>query len=98
MPRPDYPDHAFLPAILTPEEIKDPKSVIKSLFSTYHLPEIRTELRSMFDYLVTGLYPKGTTKEERYEMVYLFRKLEKLVEVAHLLNEEGNKKKSSDWH
>lgn len=73
MPQTDYPDHAFLPALLSKEEITNPHKVIDDLFSSFHIPNIRELLRETLDYLVTGSFQKNTTRVERTDMIFLIR-------------------------
>lgn len=88
MHRSDYPDHAFLPTLLSKKEIQDPHKVIDDLFSCFHLPNVRELLRETLDTLVTGSFSKNTTRVEKTDMVMLLRKIEKLVEATHLLYEQ----------
>jgi len=81
-----YPTHK-----LTEEEIADPLLVLQDFFSFGHLPDVRQMLWDWLRATVTGTFPKELDRRERNEILYLYEYLERLIEAAHLINEQRKK-------
>jgi hypothetical protein len=75
---------------LKEDEVTDPLLVIKDFFSNAHLPEVRDMLWLSLKTTVIGSFPDGEAlnRKERYEIVFLYEQLIRLVEAAHLINEK----------
>ncbi|MEO8403132.1 MAG: hypothetical protein ABI480_01000 [Chitinophagaceae bacterium] len=92
MPVSDYPAHELQPRNLTKYEIANPHEVVYDFFSMSHLPEHREQLTQVFDLLATGSYnSKLLNRKERSDLVYFFRRLEKMIEAVHIMNGEWEK-------
>jgi len=78
---------------LNEKEIADPYLVIDELFDFAHLPDVRELLWEWLKTTVTGSYHKTLTHNERYAIITLYEKIEKLVEAVHILHEGGLKNK-----
>jgi hypothetical protein len=71
---------------LEEEEIKDPYLVILRFFDYADLASIREYLWNWLKISVSGTFnTKMITKHERYDMIYFFEHIEKLVEAVHLI-------------
>jgi hypothetical protein len=80
----------LLPRHLSTEHINDPYEFLVSLFDFAHLPQLRTMLREWFACTVTGAWHQQSV-QEREDIVYLYQKMEQLLEVAHLLYKSGTR-------
>lgn len=89
----EYPDSAYFPQNLRTEHIKDPYLVIYEFFDYCGLPEVRRTFWEFFKAAVTGKFNKESYKYVRVSIVELYEKIQKLIEAAHLINEEYKKKK-----
>ena len=75
------------PAKLSEEEIQDPYLVIFRFFDYADLPFIREHLWDWFKATVSGTFNSHVfDMGQRYDLVYLYEHIEKLVEAAHLIN------------
>lgn len=85
---------------LTREQQQEPGAVLTYFFECYHLKDLRELL---WDWLLTALssdnvtYAKG---RERSNLIFLYEKLESLVEAAYLMHQyqppkKGKRKKKS---
>src|SRR5689334_5609009 len=84
---PTLPQNIILPQKLTPVEIADPYQVIYDLFDFAHLPRIRELLWEFFKTTVIGNYSHDLHRRDRELLVTIYEKIEKLVEAAHIINE-----------
>ena len=87
----------YQPIKLDEEEISDPCLVIFRLFDYAGPGSIREYLWHWLKVTVSGTYnTKLVDKYRRYDLIYLFEHIEKLVEAAYLINQarlkEQNKK------
>jgi hypothetical protein len=79
---------------LSEEEQKAPQDVLKVFFDCYHLKDLHEVL---WDWLLaalstdSGIYDRG---RERSNLIFLYQKLETLVEAAYLLNFKKPEKKA----
>ena len=79
---------------LSEEEQKAPQDVLKVFFDCYHLKDLHEVL---WDWLLaalstdSGIYDRG---RERSNLIFLYQKLETLVEAAYLLNFKQPEKKA----
>lgn len=80
---------------LSSEEIANPQLVFEELFDFAHLPEARSMLWDWLKATVTGTYPEDLSKEERNNILFLYEKMEKLIEAAYLLKEKPAPKKKA---
>lgn len=82
------------PTKLTEEEIKDPYLVIFRFFDYADLPSIREYLWDWLKITVSGAFSTHMlSRGQRYDMVYLYGHIEKLVEAAHLQHSRTKNKK-----
>ena len=79
------------PRKLSTDEVKDPERVIHQFFDYAHLPEVRAHLWDWLKSTVTGDF-NSLSLQERGNLLYFFEQLEKLVEDAHIIHEQGKKK------
>ncbi len=80
---------------LSEEEINNPSVVIHDLFDWAHFWQIRPILWDLFKATITGSYSKRYTKKERFDIVTLYEHIEKLIEAAHVINEQNKLNKKS---
>lgn len=84
------------PAKLSEEEIYDPYLVFNRFFDYADLPAVREYLWDWLKVTVSGTFSTHMlTRGQRYDMVYLYEHIEKLVEAAHLIHmrHSGRKEK-----
>ena len=81
---------------LNEQEIANPYLVIDELFDFAHLPDVRELLWEWLKTTVTGSYHKNLSHNERYAMLTLYEKIEKLVEAVHILHERDRKSKKNE--
>ena len=75
------------PIRLDEEEINDPHLVISRFFDYASLPHIREYLWHWLKITVSGTFSdKIMDKRQRYDLVYLYEHIEKLIEAAHLMH------------
>lgn len=91
MPASDYPAHELQPRNLSKHEIKNAHEVVYDFFTMSHMPEHREQLTQLFDLMVTGNYNRILTRRERSDIVYYFRRLEKMIEAVYVLNGQWEK-------
>lgn len=85
MKQSEFPEWDVQSRLLTKEEVKDPIMVLDEVFDFAHLPEWRTLLWEWLKITVSGSYNTLSTESERNSILLLYEKIQKLVEVAHLL-------------
>lgn len=93
MPLTDYPHWESLSRKLSKEESENPYLVIEELFDYAHLPDLRHQLWEWLRTTVTGDFTEGLDRRERIALLFLYEKIEKLVEAAHLIQVSMQKKK-----
>jgi hypothetical protein len=87
MPVRNTPNRTITTRRLSEEEIKDPYLVINSFFDYASLDTAREYLWEWFKTTVSGTYnTKLLTRHRRYDTIYLYEHIEKLIEAAHLIN------------
>ena len=75
------------PTKLSEEEIKDPYLVIFRFFDYAGLPSVREHLWEWLKITVSGTFSTHMlSRGQRYDMIYLYEHIEKLVEAAHLIH------------
>lgn len=89
----EYPDSAYFPQNLRTEQINDPYLVLYEFFDYCGLPQVRSTFWEFFKAAVTGKFNKESYKYVRVSIVELYEKIQKLIEAAHLINEEYKKKR-----
>lgn len=87
MPLSDYPAAELAPRHLTKDEIENPYEVINDLFQLGHLPQIRQDLWELFKTSIIGNF-KSLPHRDRSDMVLFYERLQKLIEVVHLIYRE----------
>ncbi|MEO8172350.1 MAG: hypothetical protein ABI581_04675 [Sediminibacterium sp.] len=80
---------------LSKAERTDPSLVIDELFDFADLQDVRELLWSWLKTTVTGTYHKDLSASERYAIITLYEKIEKLVEAAHVMHESQTNKNVS---
>lgn len=83
----NYPLREFEPRKLSKEEIEDPYRVIHDFFSYAHLPQIREALWEWLKLTASGSYHKQP-RRDRHNLLYLYEKVELLVEAAHIIHRQ----------
>lgn len=78
------------PRKLTIEETENPQKVINEFFQYASLPDVRWILREGTKTLVSGTFHQLRSRE-RYNLIYFYEQLEKLVEVNHIIYENQKK-------
>jgi hypothetical protein len=81
----EYPPAELEPRKLSKEEIEDPYQVIYELFDYAHLPQIRESIWEWLKATTSGNYHKLSVSE-RGNLLYLYEKIEKLIEAAHIIH------------
>ncbi|OMP74617.1 hypothetical protein [[Flexibacter] sp. ATCC 35208] len=89
----EYPDSAYFPQNLRTEKIKDPYLILYEFFDYSELPRIRSTFWEFFKATVTGKFNKESYKYVRVSIVELFEQIQKLIEAAHLINEDYKEKR-----
>jgi len=82
------------PRKLTIQEVERPESVIEDFFQFANLPELRACLWEGTKTLVTGTFNR-LRPQERYNLVYFYEQIEKLIEVTHVIHERHSTSKSA---
>jgi hypothetical protein len=85
MPLQDYTPAELAPRNLTKEQVDDPTLVFDELFDSLYLPQCREALWDLFTVCVTGRFTEQSPTD-RENVVHIYKKLEKLVEAAHILH------------
>ena len=75
---------------LTPEEVKNPRSVFTSFFKKYSLKEWKIILARLMEYSLSKGTATGFSKD--YPVIHIFKYLTKLVEAAFLIHKHSIKK------
>ena len=88
-----YPPSAYFPQNLRAEHIKDPYLILYEFFDHSELPRIRSTFWEFFKATVTGKFNKESYKYVRVSIVELYEQIQKLIEAAHLINEDYKKKR-----
>ena len=83
---------------LTKEEINDPYLIIHHFFDYADINSVREYLWNCLKITVSGTFNTNLLdKHQRYDMIYFFEHLEKLIEAAHIIRQKQlppkNKKK-----
>jgi hypothetical protein len=92
---------AIITCKLSEEEIKDPYLVIYRFFDYADLASQREYLWNWLKTMVSGTYSTPLLdKKQRYDMIYTYEHIERLIEAAHLihLQQLHNKKKKKKKH
>lgn len=82
----DYPEWEMQSRLLTKEEVTDPTLVLNEIFDFAHLPEWRTLLWEWLKITVSGTYNNESAETDRNSILFLYEKLQKLIEAAHLIH------------
>ncbi len=77
--------------VLNSREIDNPQLVLEELFDFADINDIRALLWEWLKTTVTANYHKELNATERATILTLYEKMEKLVEAAYLINQQGNK-------
>lgn len=80
-----YPEWEKQSRLLTKEEIDNPHLVIEELFDFAHLPEIRNLLWEWLKTTVTGDFNESLDAREKSSLLFLYEKIQKLIEASHIL-------------
>ncbi|GAC1395356.1 MAG: hypothetical protein NVSMB63_15480 [Sediminibacterium sp.] len=91
MPLVQYPEWESLSRKLSKKETEDPYLVIHELFDFAHLPDARNLLWEWLKCTVNGNFSEALDTRERSSILFMYEKIEKLVEAAHLLHLEHEK-------
>lgn len=86
MPLTQYPEWESYSRKLNKEEAENPMMVIAELFDYAHLPDVRELLWLWLKTTVSGDFTEGLDHRERSSILFLYEKIEKLVEAAHILH------------
>lgn len=81
----DYPEWEMQSRLLNKEEVADPIIVLDEIFDFAHLPEWRNLLWEWLKITVSGSYNTVSTETERSNILFVYEKLQRLIEVSHLL-------------
>lgn len=85
MNKSDYPEWEMRSRSLTNEETEDPILVLDELFDFAHLPELRELLWEWLKITVSDSYSAHTEPNQKISVLFLYEKLQKLIEAAHLI-------------
>lgn len=72
------------------EAAESPYETIRELFSYSNLPGLRDILWGWLKVTVSGIHHEQTVIQ-RSDLVFLYEKMEELVEAAHVINEQQRK-------
>ena len=72
---------------LTNEERNNPYLVFEQLFDAISLTEFRELLWKSFLCTITGTYPGEITLKEREDVIFVYERIKKTIDAAHLINE-----------
>ena len=86
-----------LPMKLDEEEVKDPYLVIHRFFDYSDIASVRESLWNFLKITVSGTFSNKNllSKTQRYDMIYFYEHIEKLIEAAHLINMSQKRKKKN---
>lgn len=74
---------------LAADELKDPRLVLARFFDYASIDQQREQLWVWLKTLVAGSYSsKLLTKKQRYDLLYFYEQLQRLIEAAHLIHEQ----------
>jgi len=93
MSYPKYTEADFQPHHLTEKEIADPRLVFYDVFDFEHLPGIRNLLWDWLKATVIGNYNRELDKRERHIIILTYEKLQRMIEAAHIMNEQYKRAK-----
>ena len=79
--------------LLNDEERADPYLVIHDFFNYAKLPEVREALWEWVKATVTGDY-HTYSRREKASLVYLYERIEHLIEASHIIHERTKKRPS----
>ncbi len=85
MKKTDYPEWEMQSRLLTKEEVNDPTIVLNERFDFAHLPEWRNLLWEWLKLTVSGTYNTASAESERGNILFVYEKLQRLIEVSHIL-------------
>ena len=85
MKQSEYPEWEMQPRLLNKEEVTDPGIVLDEVFDYAHLPEWRSLLWEWLKITVSGTYNTESAEYDRSSILYMYEKLQKLIEAAHLM-------------
>lgn len=86
MKQTDYPEWEMQSRLLSKEEVNDPSIVLDEMFDFAHLPEWRNLLWAWLKITVSGSYNTESAELKRGNILFLYEKLQRLIEAAHLLH------------
>ncbi len=82
-----YPEWESFSRKLSEEEVENPHKVIAELFDFAHLPHVRDLLWLWLKTTVNGSFiTEDLEHRERTSIIFLYEKIEKLVEAVHILH------------
>lgn len=87
------PPNGSYPIHLTREEQQQPHRVLQEFFTSYHLPEVRRELRDWFAYALSTESDNLQCARDRSNLFYLYLQMEKLAEAAWVLHRRHHHRK-----
>lgn len=96
MKKTDYPEWEMYSRSLTNEEHADPSLVLEELFDFAHLPEWRVLLWDWLKITVSGSYNTDVDASERKSVLYVYEKLQRLIEASHLIHLQQQALKQRD--
>jgi hypothetical protein len=74
---------------LAADELKDPRLVLARFFDYAGIDQQREQLWEWLKTMVSGSYSSRLlTKKQRYDLLYFYEQLQRLIEAAHLLHEQ----------
>ncbi len=85
MKQSEYPEWEMQSRLLNKEEVTDPGIVLDEVFDYAHLPEWRSLLWEWLKITVSGTYNTESAEYDRSSILYMYEKLQKLIEAAHLM-------------
>jgi hypothetical protein len=81
------------PRKLSADEINDPYLVIQQFFEYASLSNCREYLWEWLKVTVSGTFNTGLMeKDQRFDMIYFYENIEKLIEAAHLIQLQNRSK------
>lgn len=84
-----HPEFYNQPILLTEEEKKYPLSVIKKIFDDVKLVEVRMHLHNLLEVALTRPNTIYDDASERDTVLCLIKQLEKVIEMAWLVNDNN---------
>jgi len=92
----DYPEWEMQSRLLKKEEVNDPSIVLDEIFDFAHLPEWRSLLWEWLKITVSGSYNTASAELERGNLLFLYEKLQRLIEASHLIHLQQQASKRMD--